>query len=89
MKVNKIDEVLEERGNNYGDYKTQALTSQAFKDIMRAHPNWKKLTPTQKESLDMIQHKIARTINGDANYIDSWTDIAGYALLVEKELSGS
>lgn len=30
----------------------------------------------------MIAHKLARIMNGDPNYIDNWTDIAGYAQLV-------
>ena len=36
----------------------------------------------------MILHKIGRILNGDPNYADSWHDIAGYAKLVEDELSG-
>ena len=31
----------------------------------------------------MILHKLARILNGDPNYVDSWHDIAGYAILVE------
>ena len=34
----------------------------------------------------MILHKISRIVNGDPNYKDSWTDIIGYAKLVEKTL---
>ena len=34
----------------------------------------------------MICHKIGRIINGDANYEDSWRDIAGYAQLVADRL---
>lgn len=34
----------------------------------------------------MIAGKIARIINGDPNYVDSWHDIAGYATLIEQEL---
>jgi len=30
---------------------------------------------------------MARIVNGDSNYIDNWHDIAGYATLVEQELS--
>ena len=35
----------------------------------------------------MILHKIGRIINGDADYADSWHDIAGYASLVDKRLT--
>jgi hypothetical protein len=34
----------------------------------------------------MIQHKIARILNGDPTYTDNWHDIAGYATLVEQHL---
>jgi len=36
----------------------------------------------------MILHKIARIVNGDPDYTDSWHDIAGYAKLVEDRLNG-
>jgi hypothetical protein len=35
----------------------------------------------------MILHKIARIVNGDSNYADSWHDIGGYAKLVVDELN--
>jgi hypothetical protein len=34
----------------------------------------------------MIAHKISRIVNGDANYMDSWIDIVGYAQLVIDKL---
>lgn len=34
----------------------------------------------------MIQHKIARILNGDPDYVDNWVDIAGYAKLVADRL---
>lgn len=40
----------------------------------------------KKEALEMIMSKMARIINGDPNYKDSWTDIIGYAKLIEKDL---
>lgn len=36
----------------------------------------------------MIQHKIARILNGGKSHVDNWHDIAGYATLVENELRG-
>jgi hypothetical protein len=42
----------------------------------------------QQEALDMIGHKIARIMNGDPDYADSWCDIAGYATLVADRLEG-
>jgi uncharacterized protein (UPF0297 family) len=53
---------------------------------MWATPNWKALADDQKEALEMTAHKIGRILNGDPNYIDSWTDIGGYIRLIEKRL---
>ena len=53
---------------------------------MRITPGWHDLQPYQRESLEMIQHKVARILNGDPTYADSWHDIAGYAMLVEQLL---
>ena len=42
--------------------------------------------PDQREALEMIQHKVARILNGDPTYTDNWIDIAGYATLVANRL---
>jgi len=36
----------------------------------------------------MVVHKIARILNGDPNYDDSWVDISGYTKLVADRLQG-
>ena len=79
---------LKERGNRYGTFESQGKISQSFKETMRDTDNWDKLTCSQKESLEMVVHKIARILNGDPNYADSWHDIAGYATLIDQELTG-
>jgi len=81
-----IDKVLEERGKRYGDFNGHADITQSLKAIMRGTNGWRDLTLSQKEALEMIAHKIGRILNGDPSYIDSWTDIIGYARLVEQEL---
>lgn len=82
-----IDDTLNERGKRYGEFKDLAAISQALKDVMRSTLGWQRLKPSQRESLEMNVHKIARILNGDSNYVDSWHDIAGYARLVEDELT--
>ena len=82
-----IEKTLSERGNRYGDFCNHALITQTIKHTMTLTPNWKNLSPDKKECLEMIAHKIGRILNGDPEYVDSWHDIAGYATLVEKELS--
>lgn len=84
--MNDIRETLEERGTRYGAFCDHAEISQELKDVMHDTPNWESLRPDQKEALEMIQHKIARILNGDPDYVDSWTDIAGYSTLVADRL---
>lgn len=81
-----IDATLIERGSRYGDFDTHAMITQGIKDVMHDQPSWKNLEDNKKEALEMIAHKIGRILNGDPNYKDSWTDIIGYARLIEKDL---
>lgn len=81
-----IETTLEARGKLYGEFSSHATITQALKEIMQASPRWGVLSPSAKEALDMIQHKIGRILNGDPTYIDSWHDIIGYARLEEERL---
>ena len=81
-----IDKVLAERGSRYGEFSAHAMITQNIKRAMYDSPNWRTLSYDKKEALEMIAHKIGRILNGDPNYADSWTDIVGYAKLVEKTL---
>lgn len=85
-----INEVLAKRGSRYGDFAGHAEVTQDFKCVMEAHleSRNKVLAADQRESLEMIFHKIGRIINGDPDYADSWIDIAGYAQLVANRLNG-
>ena len=85
----QINEVLKERGSRYGKFRDHAAISQALKDIMKFQPNWQRCSNDQKEALEMIQHKVARILNGDPNYDDSWRDIAGYATLIVERLNSN
>ena len=81
-----IEQTLAERGSRYGDFATHAGISQSLKEVMVATPQWAEMPTYQREALEMIAHKIARILNGDSNYADSWHDVAGYARLVEERL---
>lgn len=83
-----IDDTLNERGNKYGVFSEGAEIMQPLKTIMHTAPGWNNLKPSQKEALEMIQHKIGRILNGDPNYDDNWRDISGYSKLVLDELNG-
>jgi len=85
----EINETLAERGSRYGKFTSHANITQSIKHIMQSTDKWSQLMPDQKESLEMIAHKIGRILNGDPNYDDSWRDIAGYAQLVTQRLMGT
>lgn len=80
--------ILNERSKTHGSFDDNARLSQRFRAFMRAEAGWDKLTDTQKESLDMIAHKIGRILAGNASFQDHWTDIAGYAKLSEARCNG-
>jgi hypothetical protein len=86
--ANDVTETLTERGNRYGKFKDHAELSQQLKNVMRCSDGWGALDYDMREALEMIQHKVARILNGDPTYADSWHDIAGYAKLVDDRLNG-
>ena len=88
METHNVDTMLDERGSRYGTFRDHAHLTQSLKESMQIHPNWDKLDHDMKESLEMIQHKIGRIINGDATYLDSWDDIIGYTKLITDRLRG-
>lgn len=81
-----ISDTLEERGMRYGKFSEHARITQAIKAAMQDSPNWNRLSPDMKETLEMIAHKAGRILNGDPNYHDSWHDIIGYTKLVADRL---
>lgn len=81
-----IQATLKERGSRYGSFNEHARITQNIKDACKDSPNWNELSPGMKESIEMVAHKLGRILNGDPSYKDSWTDIIGYATLIEQEL---
>ncbi len=78
----QIDDVLDNRQLQYGDFSENAVVMQTLKVIMRTSRNWDRISDMQREALEMIAHKIGRILCGNPNHADSWIDIAGYATLV-------
>lgn len=88
--VSVVDKVLDTRAEQYGSFMQSSDTTIRIKGIMHnaVARNELHLYPDQLQALDMIATKISRIVNGDPNYVDSWTDIAGYATLVADRLRG-
>lgn len=84
--MKNIQDTLAERGNNYGNFYEGATIVQNLKTIVHFSEKWPELDPDMKEAIEMIFHKIARIINGNHSYEDSWRDCAGYATLVADRL---
>ena len=80
-----IQDTLAEREQTHGSFQAHAELSQALKRTMHCSDNWRSLSDEQREALEMIQHKVARVLNGNPNHADHWHDIAGYATLCEKQ----
>ena len=82
-----ITETLGQREGHYGSYVRVATTAQWLKEGLRGGDSWGIMEPYMQESLDLIANKLARIVNGDPFYDDSWHDVGGYAKLVEIELT--
>lgn len=83
-----LQAILVERKSQHGDFNDHARISQALKRTMWAEgaANWDKLTDTQREGLEMIQHKVARILAGNPNLHEHWNDIAGYATVTSERI---
>lgn len=82
-----INLILTEREKRYGNFKEHARITHNIKESMYDSPNWNIISVDKREALEMIAHKIGRILNGDPDYKDSWTDIIGYAKLIEDTLN--
>jgi hypothetical protein len=78
------DSILAARQTTHGDFRDHAQITQDIKHVMHASRNWIHLPATHRETFEMIAHKIGRALAGDFNFPDHYTDIQGYARLVER-----
>lgn len=77
--------ILSEREKTHGTFAINSPVMQALKGVARKAAKWDSMTPSQREAVDMICHKLGRILTGNPGFHDHWADIAGYARLVEKE----
>jgi hypothetical protein len=85
-----VDQVLDSRAVEYGTFADGAALMQSIKRTLSAHAqkHGRTFADDQWEALEMVVHKMARIVNGNPDNVDSWTDIAGYAMLVADRLEG-
>lgn len=79
--------VLNDRGARYGSFEAHAMIVEKFINTSRLSGSWGDMHPYQRQAFRAISDKMARILNGDPHYIDSWRDIAGYATRVIEILS--
>lgn len=87
-----LDATLSERRSTHGNYEDHARITQSLKKVIALELNEREyrgqppLTDRQRESIDMILHKIGRAVAGDSNFADHWFDIQGYAKIAVGEI---
>ena len=81
-----IDTILSTRETTHGSYVEQSTASQTLKRLCEQARNWDQMPCYMRESIHMIQQKVARIICGDPFERDHWVDIMGYVALVLREL---
>jgi len=86
--VKNIDDVLEQRGEKYGEYRDLAALLDDILGVYARSKNWAALSSVMRTSLIMDAMKTVRILNGDPLEMDSWTDKKGYIQLVIRELEG-
>lgn len=77
-----IDDILNEREKTHGKFSDVSRKTQELKGVFALGDT----SELQDEALEMIASKLARIFCGNPNYADHWRDIAGYAMLVVREL---
>jgi hypothetical protein len=92
--MSKVDQILKSRAKTHGDFRDNSNYTLWFTEVMRTarfdgSDPVADLTSDQKLALEMICHKMGRILSGDSNNPEHWDDIAGYATLVSKILSGT
>lgn len=81
-----IDKLLTERKSVHGDFNVQFECAQRLKAVVKDY-GYHSMKQVPREALEMILVKISRIVTGDPAHADHWTDLAGYASLIAKELT--
>lgn len=86
--MTNIKSTLKERGESYGEFIDNASIAQLLKQVVRMGEAYGELDFDQREAIDMICSKISREVTSPTIHVDNWTDMIGYATLVETRLKG-
>ena len=89
MREAEMTEILRARNETYGPFERNAQIAQMLKEIVSTHiySKWEDASEVEREAVHQIFSKLSRWVtNPGKMHIDSWKDIAGYALLVVEYL---
>jgi hypothetical protein len=75
----EIAALVAARELTHGDFAEVARVIQGIKEMLRSGPSWERMSPRQREAVDMIGTKLARIVCGDPDHLDHWRDTGGYA----------
>lgn len=86
-------DILAAREQTHGAFRRTAAIAQQLKSVIHdsisgRDPGEIELNAVQAEAIDLISTKIARILSGNPDDPEHWRDIAGYAELVARDLSG-
>lgn len=79
-----IEEKVVARDARYGDYAEEAALADMVMNLLT--DRGERLLPYQRQAIRMIATKLSRLVSGDSNWLDGWVDIAGYSILVARQL---
>ena len=81
--MSELNKTLAERQKTHGDFRQVAKVAETLMNNIE----FQRLSASQSFAVRMIIGKLARIVCGNPNEPDHWHDIAGYAKLVEDELT--
>lgn len=76
--------LLSERQTTHGEFSHNAIYGQQLRSLFRSSPRWPEIPPVQREALDNIATKMSRILSGQADRIQHWEDVEGYARLARE-----
>ena len=79
-----MTDILGERAKTHGDWRETSEVAQRLVAAVSSHGQMR-LSPQQREAVEMILRKVARIVCGDPAHPDHWDDIIGYARLGKGE----
>lgn len=82
-----INQVLAERGDNYGDWGRECRMNETIIEALATGEGWGRMEATQREAIRRMVMKMVRIANGNPDHSDSWTDLEGYARLGQWKFS--